>query len=96
MLIAQRLALDIDKSFRITYNHIVSTKEIQMNYDNEISQMKAISWQLKRIADLMESSNTKPSSMSESFGYKPPVQRTGKTRAVSSANLKKYLSKLGE
>ena len=46
------------------------------DYNNPLDQMKAISWNLKRIADLLESiedkmNSPKPVSMSETYQFKP-------------------------
>ena len=63
------------------------------NYDNPVDQIKAVSWQLKRIADALENTqpqvNKKPVSMSDSFGVNLP--KLGKP-----SSLRDFLSKLGE
>ncbi len=46
------------------------------DYNNPIDQMKAISWNLKRIADSLESiqdkmNSSKPQNMSETYQFKP-------------------------
>ena len=71
------------------------------NYDNPLDQMKAISWQLKRIADALESRDEsmiedKPKSMSDTFGMRPHTPSVfGKIRAQpDSTALRSFLGNL--
>jgi hypothetical protein len=59
--------------------------------DDPIYLMKSISYNLKRIADAMESYSTdkKPTLMSETFEYKPQA-------AITSDALRIFLNNLGK
>jgi hypothetical protein len=64
------------------------------DYNNPIDQMKAISWNLKRIADSLESiedkmNSPKPMSMSETYQFKPEYKNTG------SPSLRDFIGNLG-